>query len=348
MTEETAAGRFGSGREVRRIEDRTLLTGAGRFTDDISLPGQLHLCFLRSPHAHARIVSIDTNAAQAMPGVALVLTGADLLAAGVKSQAVTSAFQRPDGSEAATPFRPALAQERVRFVGEAVAAVVAQSRAQAKDALEAISVEYEDLPAVTDVHEAVAAGAPQIWPAATGNIVAVSRFGDAAAADAAFKTAAHIVSLDLLNQRVAPSPMEPRSTLASHDAASGRLTLNLSTQMPSGARDSLAAVLDIPATDIRVVVTDVGGGFGMKTGLYPEDIVTAYSSRLLKRPVKWTAERIEEFLAAYHGRGVHSRAELALDAEGRVLAYRIRSLCDMGAYAGRAGIVIQLMIGPWV
>ncbi len=348
MTEETAAGRFGSGREVRRIEDRSLLTGAGRFTDDISLPGQLHLCFLRSPHAHARILSIDTSTARAMPGVAAVLTGADLLAAGVNAQEVTSAFKRPDGSEAATPFRPALAQERVRFVGEAVAAVVAESRDQAKDALEAISVEYEDLLAVTDVHEAVAAGAPQIWPAASDNIVAVSRFGDAAAAQEAFANAAHVVSLDLVNQRLAPSPMEPRSTLASHDEASGRLTLNLSSQMPSGARNSLAAVLGMPATDIRVVVGDVGGGFGMKTGLYPEDIVTAFASRLLKRPVKWAAERIEEFLAAFHGRGVASRAELALDANGKVLAYRVRSLCDMGAYAGRAGIVIQLLIGPWV
>ena len=348
MAEETAAGRFGSGREVRRIEDRALLIGAGQFTDDASPPGQLHLCFLRSPHAHASIVAIDTTAARAMPGVVAVLTGADFLAAGVKPQVVASAFKRPDGSEAATPFRPALAQERVRFVGEAVAAVVADSRAQAKDALEAISVEYEDLPAVIDVHEAIAPGAPQIWPAATGNIVAVSRFGDPAAAEMAFEKASHLVSLDLVNQRVAPTPMEPRSTLANHDEASGRLTLNLSSQMPSGARDSLAAALDIPATDIRVVVGDVGGGFGMKTGLYPEDIVTAFASRLLKRPVKWTAERIEEFLGAFHGRGVHSRAELALDANGKVLAYRVRSLCDMGAYAGRAGIVIQLMIGPWV
>jgi len=348
MADETAAGRFGSGREVRRIEDRALLLGAGRFTDDASLPGQSHLCFLRSPHAHASLTGIDVSAARAMPGVVAVLTGADLLAAGVKPQAVTSAFNRPDGSEAATPFRPALAQERVRFVGEAVAAVIAETRAQGKDALEAIAVEYEALPAVTGLAAAVAPDAPQIWPAATGNVVARSQFGDATAAEAAFKTATHVVSLDLVNQRLAPAPMEPRSALASHDTATGRLTLHLSSQMPSGARDALAEALGIPATDIRVVVGDVGGGFGMKTGLYPEDIVTAFASRLLKRPVKWAAERIEEFLSAFQGRGTQSRAELALDGEGKVLAYRVRSLCDMGAYAGRAGIVIQLLIGPWV
>ena len=283
MAEETAAGRFGSGREVRRIEDRALLLGAGRFTDDVSLPGQLHLCFLRSPHAHAKLVAIDTGAARAMPGVVAVLTGGDLLAARVKPQVVTSAFKRPDGSEAATPFRPALAQERVRFVGEAVAAVIAESRAQAKDALEAIAVEYDELPAVSAVAQAIAPGAPQIWPAATSNVVARSRFGDAAAAEAAFKSAAHVISLDLVNQRLAPTPMEPRSTLASHDVVSGRLTLHLSSQMPSGARDALAEALGIPAKDIRVVVGDVGGGFGMKTGLYPEDIVASFASRLLKR-----------------------------------------------------------------
>ncbi|HEY2891444.1 MAG TPA: xanthine dehydrogenase family protein molybdopterin-binding subunit [Dongiaceae bacterium] len=348
MADETAAGRFGSGREVRRIEDRALLLGAGRFTDDVSLPGQLHLCFLRSPHAHAKLTGIDAGAARAMPGVVAVLTGADLQAAGVKPQAVTSAFKHPDGGEAATPFRPALALERVRFVGEAVAAVIAETRAQAKDALEAITVDYEELPAVTGLAEAVAPNAPQIWPAATGNIVARSHFGDAAAAEAAFEAAAHVVSLHLVNQRLAPTPMEPRSTLASHDTASGRLTLHLSSQMPSSARDALAAALEIPPADIRVVVGDVGGGFGVKTGLYPEDIVAAFASRLLKRPVKWAAERIEEFLSAFHGRGTESRAELALDGEGKVLAYRVRSLCDMGAYAGRAGIVIQLLIGPWV
>ncbi|MGO4722674.1 MULTISPECIES: xanthine dehydrogenase family protein molybdopterin-binding subunit [unclassified Inquilinus] len=349
MTGESTIGRFGSGREVRRIEDAGLLAGAGRFSDDIALPGQTHLGFLRSPHPHARIVSIDAAAALAMPGVIAVVTGADLVAAGVKPLPLAPIFKRPDGSPGATPLRPALADGVVRFVGEAVVALVAETRGQMKDALEAIEVEYEELPAVTGLAPATAADAPQVWPAATGNVAAQMRHGDAAATDAAFAAAAHVVSLDIVNQRLAPTPMEPRSSIASYDPEADRLTLRLSSQMPSGARDTLCdAVLGIPREKVRVVVDDVGGGFGMKTGLYPEDIMVAYAARQLQRPVRWTAERIEEFLAATHGRDVESRAELALDQNGKVVGYRVRSLCNVGAYAGTAGIIIQLMIGPWV
>ena len=349
MTDESIIGRFGSGREVRRIEDAELLVGAGRFVDDVSLPLQAYVCFLRSPHAHARIVSIDAEAAKAMPGVITVLTGADLAVAGVKRIPLLPMFHRPDGSPGASPLRPALAEDTVRFVGEGVAASIAETVDQAKDALEAITVEYEELPLVTGVKAATAEGAPQVWPAATGNIAARMSHGDAALADAAFKSAAHVVTLDLVNQRLAPTPMEPRGVLASYDEASDRLTLRLSSQMPSGARDTLCNnVLGIPPSQVRVVVDDVGGGFGMKTGLYPEDIVVAFAARAIKRPVRWTAERIEEFLAATQGRDVESRAELALDANGKALAYRVRSLANMGAYAGTAGIIIQLLVGPWV
>ncbi|MGO1075333.1 xanthine dehydrogenase family protein molybdopterin-binding subunit [Inquilinus sp. CA228] len=349
MTDGSAIGRFGSGREVRRIEDAGLLAGAGRFSDDISLPGQAYLGFLRSPHPHARIVSIDTSEALAMPGVVAALTGADLVADGVKPLPLAPIFKRPDGSPGASPLRPALAHEVVRFVGEAVVALVAESRAVLKDALDAVVVEYDELPAITGVTQALAADAPQVWPAATGNIAAQMRHGDAAATEAAFQAAAHIVSLDIVNQRLAPTPMEPRSSQADYDAETDRLTLRLSSQMPSGARDTLCdAVLGIPRDKVRVVVDDVGGGFGMKTGLYAEDIMVAYAARKLQRPVKWTAERIEEFLAATHGRDVESRAELALDETGRVLGYRVRSHANVGAYATTAGIIIQLMIGPWV
>ncbi len=348
MTVNTAIGRFGSGHDVRRIEDAELLAGAGHFTDDFAPPGQTSLGFLRSTQAHARIVAIDAATARGMPGVLAVLTGADLLQAGVKPLPIAPMFQRPDGSPGATPLRPALAQGTVRFVGEAVAAVIAETAEQAKDALEAIIVDYDDLPVVTDLTLATAAGAPLVWPAATGNIAAQMKHGDAAATDAAFRSAAHVVALDLVNQRLAPTPMEPRSTLASYDAQTERLTVRLSSQMPSGARDALCGVLGIPQEKMRVVVGDVGGGFGMKTGAYPEDIVAAYAARLLQRPVKWTATRLEEFLAATHGRDVESHAELALDADGKVLAYRIRSLANMGAYASTTGIIIQLMIGPWV
>jgi carbon-monoxide dehydrogenase large subunit len=349
MSEQSAIGRYGSGREVRRIEDAGLLAGRGRFTDDFAVSAQTFVVFLRSPHAHARIRSIDATEALAMPGVVAVLTGADLVAAGVKPLPVAPIFKRPDGSPGATPLRPALAHEVVRFVGEAVVALFAESREQAKDAIEAIAVDYEELPVVTALSAAVAADAPQLWPEATGNIAAQMRHGDATATDAAFAAAAHVVSLDVVNQRLAPVPLEPRSALGIYDAETDRLTLRLSSQMPSGARDTLCnAVLGIPTDKVRVVVDDVGGGFGMKTGLYAEDIVVAYAARHLKRPVKWTAERIDEFLAATHGRDVESRAELALDASGRVLGYRVRSLCNMGAYAGTSGMIIQLMIGPWV
>ncbi len=348
MTGESIIGRFGSGREVQRIEDAELLVGAGRFVDDVSLPSQAHMRFLRSPHAHARIVSIDAEAAKAMPGVITVLTGAELAAAGVKRIPLAPMFHRPDGSPGASPLRPALAEDIVRFVGEGIAASIAETVDQAKDALEAITVKYEELPVVTGVNEATAEGAPQVWPAATGNIAARMRHGDAALSDAAFKSAAHVVTLDLVNQRLAPTPMEPRSVLASYDEATDRLTLRLSSQMPSGARDMLCDVLGIPRSQVRVVVDDVGGGFGMKSGLYPEDIVVAFASHAIKRPVRWTAERIEEFLAATHGRDVESHVELALDASGKALAYRVRSLANMGAYAGTAGIIIQLLIGPWV
>jgi aerobic carbon-monoxide dehydrogenase large subunit len=348
MPDGSTIERFGSGRAVRRIEDAGLLAGAGTFTDDFSMSGQSHLAFLRSPHAHARIVAIDTSPALAIPGVLAVLTGADLVAAGVKPLPVEPMFVRPDGSPGATPLRPALAQEVVRFVGEQVAAVVAESAEAARDALEAIIVDYDELPVVTELGEATAEGAALVWPAATGNIAAQMKHGDAAASDAAFARAAHVVALDLVNQRLVPASMEPRATMASYDAATDRVTLRLSTQMPSIARDGLCGALGLPTEAIRVVVGDVGGGFGMKGGMYPEDIVVVYASRLLGRPVKWTPSRLDEFLSATHGRDIESHAELALDADGKVLAYRIRTLANMGAYGSTVGIIIQLLIGPFV
>jgi carbon-monoxide dehydrogenase large subunit len=346
---ESQYARFGSGKSVRRVEDQALLTGAGIFADDVSLPGQAHVCFLRSPYPHARIVAIDAGAATAMSGVVAIVTGADLAAAGVKPLPLSIDFKRSDGSPTASPPRHALAVDTVRFVGEAVAAVIAQSVEEARDAAEAIDVRYEALPMVADLDDAVAAGAPLVWPAATGNVAAEIRHGDAAAAATAFDKAAHVVTLDLVNQRVAPCPIEPRAILASYDKTSGRITLRVSCQTPTGLRDDLCAtVLGIANDKVRVLVGDVGGGFGMKTGLYPEDVVLASCTRKLERPLKWCAERMEEFLAATHGRDVASKAELALDASGRILALRVFSLANMGAFTTPAGAVIQLMIGPWV
>jgi carbon-monoxide dehydrogenase large subunit len=349
VTTDTTFGRFGSGKPVRRIEDASLLLGKGQFADDATARGQAHLMFLRSPHAHARLVSIDTTQAAALPGVVAVFTGADLIAAGVQPMPGPSGFPRPDGGPGASPPRRGLAHDVVRFVGEAVAAVVAETREVARDALEAIEVDYDVLPAVADTADAMAHGAPQLCPEAAGNMAALMRHGDADATARAFASAAHVVELDLVNQRLAPSPIEPRATLAIYDAPSDRLTLRMSTQMPGGIRNALAnEILKIPQDAVRVLVGDIGGGFGMKTGLYPEDIVVAHAARTLKRPVKWLGDRSEDFLAAIHGRDIVSRAALALDAGGRVLALRIDTTANVGAYATPTGVAIQLLIGPWV
>ena len=345
----TAAGRFGSGRAVRRVEDAALLAGQGLFVDNVAVDGQAFVAFQRSPYAHARIVSVDADAARAMPGVLAVYTGAQLTAAGVKPILPGPGFKRADGKPHASPLRRALAHEFVRFVGEAVVAVVASSRDAARDAAEAVMVDYADLPAVTDPVQALAPGAPVLCPEAPDNIAAEMRHGDAKATAEAFERAAHVISLDLVNQRVAPSPMEPRGLVAAFDAATGRLTVRISSQMPTGIRTALCeAIPGLTSENTRIVVGDVGGGFGMKTGINPEDIVVAYAARELKVPVRWQADRSDDFLSAVHGRDVTSRAEMALDANGKVLALRVRSLANVGAYATGTGVAIQLLIGPWV
>ena len=349
MTTDSTYARFGSGQAVRRIEDDGLLTGRGRYTDDVRPAGQTHLCFVRSPYPHARIAAIDTAAAAALPGVLLVATGADLVAAGVKPIPPSPAFKRADGAPCNTPPRRALAHERVRFVGEAVAVVVAETLQQARDAAEAVAVDYDELPMVVDLDDALAPGAPLLVEAAGDNIAAEMRHGDAAATASAFAEAAHVVRLALTNQRLAALTIEPRAVLAEVDAASGRLTLRMSTQMPSGVRDALARdTLGIPREQVRVVVGDVGGGFGMKTGIYPEDVAVAWCARALQRPVKWAADRSEDFLSSAHGRDLRTEAELALAADGRILALRLRSHANVGAYATGTGLAIQLLIGPWV
>ena len=348
MTTDSIPTRFGSGQAVRRLEDESLLSGAGRYTDDVALPGQTHLVFLRSPYPHARIVSIDTAAAAAMPGVLRVITGAELAEAGVKPMPGAVGFKRADGSDCASPPRLALAHGRARFVGEAVAAVVAETVQQARDAAEAVVVDYEALPMVVDLASATADSAPLLCDEATGNVAAEMRHGSSDAATAAFAKAKHVVALDVVNQRVVALTIEPRSVLAAPDAESGRLTIRMSTQMPSGVRDSICAAIGLAKEKVRVVVGDVGGGFGMKTGAYPEDIAVAFAALQVKRPVKWVADRSEEFLSSAHGRDIEAKAELALDADGKILALRIKTLANVGAYATGTGVAIQLLIGPWV
>lgn len=348
LTETLHPARFGSGQSVRRLEDDALLAGAGRFTDDVSAAEQTHLFFVRSPYPHARILSVDMQAARAMPGVRQVVSGAELVAAGIKPMPGSVGFRRADGSASVSPVRHVLAHEFVRFVGEPVAAVVAQTLQQARDAAEAVMVDYDELPMVVDVNDATAPGAPALTPEAPDNIAAETRYGSIEATAAAFARARHVVKLEIVNQRLQALSLEPRSVLAAFDKDTRRLTIRMSTQMPTGVRDSVCDALGMAAEQVRVVVGDVGGGFGMKTSAYPEDIAAAYCARALQCPVKWVAERSEEFVSAYHGRDLQSHAELALDEHGKILALRLASKANVGAYATGAGVAIQLLIGPWV
>lgn len=347
MSAGTVAERYGSGRTVRRVEDPALVQGQGRYTDDVTLPGQLYLAFVRSTVAHGRLVQIDIDAARQAPGVVAVYTGADLVAAGVRPIPVAPGFVRPDGRPMAAPPKRPLAHERVRYVGEPVVAIVADTRQAAKAAADLVFVETEDLPVNVDPLRALQPGAPVLWDDAPDNISAEMRHGHAAAAEAAFAGAAHRVALELVNQRLAPSPMEPRSVLAYLDE--GRLTMRLSSQMPTGVRTGLVDTIPGLSTErVRVLVGDVGGGFGMKTGIYPEDVAVAWAALQLQRPVKWQAERLEDFVSAVHGRDVHTRAEMALNADGKVLALRVRSVANVGAYPSTTSAAIQLVVGPWV
>src|ERR1700761_4180304 len=341
--------RFGAGQPVKRLEDQRLLTGKGVFIDDKPEDGALWLHVLRSPHAHAKINAIDTSAASAMPGVEAVYTGADLVADDIGTLPTLLVFKRPDGSAMTAPPRRLLAHELVRFAGEPVAAVVASSRVAAQSAAEAIVIDYEMLPSVVDPAEAIKPGAPVVWAEVPDNIAAAMSYGDAAKVEAAFASAAHTVSLDLVSQRLVPSAMEPRSTIAEVDKKSGRLLLYTQSQTPGSTRDLLAeAVLKRPKESVRVLVGDIGGGFGQKTSLYPEDGIVAYAAAKLNRKIRWRGDRTDEFVGGTHGRDLTSTGEFALDEKGRVLAYRVRSVGGTGAYMTGAANIIPLVLGPFV
>jgi carbon-monoxide dehydrogenase large subunit len=338
--------KFGIGQPVRRLEDSRLLTGTGRYTDDINLPRQAYACFLRSPHAHARITRLDTSAAKALPGVLGVFTGADLKAAKVGDLPCLAPVASRDGSAMKIPPRPAIASSTVHFAGDTVALVVAETLAQARDAAECIEVDYEPLPAVVDAAAALKPGAPQVWDFARGNLAFDWAMGDEAKTKAGFAKAARVVSLDLVNNRVVPSSMEPRNALGEYSAAADKLTLYVSCQSTHGLRHVLADdIFHVPESKIRVVSPDVGGGFGMKIFLYPEYVGVMFAARALGRPVKWTGERADAFLTDTHGRDHHTRAELALDKDGRFLAFRVTTEANLGAYASHYGPFIPTGAG---
>lgn len=344
MTESTL--RYGEAQAPGRVEDVHLLTGRGRFSVDASRPGQAYGVFLRTPHAHAEFAAVDTAAARAMPGVLGVFTEADMRALGSIPCAPPPAGR--NGSEAVKPPRPVLAQGRVRHAGEPVALVVAESEALAKDAAERIAVDYRTLPAVTGVEAAVAAGAPVLWTETLSNVALDYEAGDAAAVDAAFAVARHVVRLRVLNNRLAVCTMEPRAALAEFDAATGRYTLTAGSQGVGGMRDTLAtAILRVEPDRLRVVSGDVGGGFGMKTQPYPEYPALLHAARTLGRPVKWTATRSESFLTDNQARDGVIDAALALDGDYRFLAMRVEALANMGAYLSAAGLGIATRNMAW-
>src|SRR5882672_11887153 len=321
--------KFGIGQSVKRKEDVRLVTGQGRYTDDIKLEREAHAYFIRSPHPHAVIKSVDLEAVRQAPGVIGVLTADDL--GDVGTMPVRGIFKNRDGSNIRQSPKALLPKDKVRFAGEAVALVVAETAALAKDAAELAVVDYEPLPVSASL-ETAAAGA-QIWDGAPGNLAFDWAEGNEAACTAAFASAAKTVLIELVQNRVAPNPMEPRGAIGVYDAESGRYTLYTSTQGPSTIRDRIAlALLKIPPETLRVINYDVGGGFGMKATVVPEQALVLIAAKAFARPVKWIGERMEAFLADGHGRDVKMKGELALDADARILGLRLSSRANMGAY----------------
>jgi aerobic carbon-monoxide dehydrogenase large subunit len=318
------------GRSVERKEDYRFLTGVGQYTDDIVLPGQSYGCFLRSPHAHARLRSIDTAGARAAPGVLAVYTGEDL--AGIGGLPCGWLIKSIDGTPMKEPKHPVLAEGKVRHVGEQIALVVAETAAQAKAATALIDVDYEILPAVVDTASAAGAGIC-VHDAAPDNVCYTWSIGDETAVNEAFAQAAHVTRLDLTNNRLIPNAIEPRAANALHSPGDDSYTLYVTSQNPHVERLLMTAfVLGLPEHKVRVIAPDVGGGFGSKIYLYAEETALVWASKRVGRPIKWTAERSESFLTDAHGRDHVTTAELALDAQGGFLALRVRTTANMGAY----------------
>lgn len=323
----------GIGAPVRRTEDFRFITGKGQYTDDINRAGQAHAYFLRSPHAHAEIVKIDTSKANGMDGVLAILTGEDLAEDKIGGLICGWMIHNKDGSPMRAGGHPALAQGKVRYVGDHVAVVIAETYQQAKDAAEAVDVTYKTLPAVADMDAALKTGAPVVHDVAPDNTVFNWHLGDKAAADAAFAKAKHVTKIDLVNNRLVPNPMEPRAAVGDFDSGTGVFTLYTTSQNPHVARLVLSAFIGIaPEHKLRVIAPDVGGGFGSKIFIYAEETVCVWAAKKVGRPVKWTSDRTEAFLSDAHGRDHITHAEMALDDKGRILGLRVHTKANLGAY----------------
>ncbi len=323
----------GIGAELRRKEDVRFLTGKGRYVDDITIPGQLYAAIVRSPHAHAELRRVDTGAAARAPGVVAVFTGTDMAADKVGSLPCGWGITNRDGSAAIEPPHPPLALERVRHVGDPVAVVIAESKQQAALAAELLEIDYRELPACVDTAKAVDPAAPQVWPQAPRNVCFDWQLGDRAATDAAFQRARHVATLDIVNQRMVTSPMEPRAAVADYNPATGDYTLYTTSQNPHVVRLLMGAfVLNLPEHKLRIVAPDVGGGFGAKIPHYAEEAILTWAAGKLARPIKWTADRSEAFLSDTQGRDHVTHVELALDEQGKFLGLRVDTVANLGAY----------------
>lgn len=336
-SEDLATMKFGVGQAVPRNEDPVLVRGEGRYTDDLALEGQLYAAFVRSPHAHGIIRGIDLSDAKAMKGVVAIYTGLDLEGHGYGLLRCQIDLPNRDGTPMKRPVRKALASDKVRFVGDPVAVVVARTAAQARDAAEAVRLDIEILPAVIAGEDAVAAGAPQLYDDVPGNIILDYQYGDAEKVAAAFAGAAHVTRLRIVNSRIVVNPIEPRSAIGTYDRKTGRYTLHAPSQGVFGMRNNLAAAMGVPQERVRLVTGHVGGSFGMKSSVFPEYVALLHAARLLKKPVKWTDQRSESFVADHHGRDMVFEAELALDARGRFLATRFNGIGNMGGYLSPVG-----------
>ncbi len=324
-------GEFAIGQGVSRFEDPKLVRGGGSYTDDVQIPGMAHAVMLRSPHGNAKITSIDTAAAKEAPGVLAIITAADWKAAGLGDLPSHSGLKRRDGSPMHKPRYTVLAEDRVRWVGDSVAFVVADTLAQAQDALELIAVDYEELPAVTSTAEATTAKA-RVYDDCPDNISFVELIGDKAATEAGFAKATHVVKGRFVINRVTAVTMEPRGAVADFHPATGRYTIHTATQRPHAFRGDLAAILKVHETAVHVVTGDTGGSFGMKTPIFNEVPLVCYAAKLTGRPVKWISTRTEAFLSDPQGRDNVTEAELALDKDGRFLAMKVTTAAAIGAY----------------
>ncbi|GGD06916.1 xanthine dehydrogenase family protein molybdopterin-binding subunit [Aureimonas glaciei] len=323
----------GIGASVLRKEDRRFITGRGKYVDDMQVPGMKHAVFVRSPHAHATFGAIDTSTVKAMPGVIDVLTGTQLQADGIGNLICGWAVNSKDGSPMAMGAWPALAVGTVRHVGQAVAVVVAETKAEARNAAEALEIDYTELPVVVDAAKAILEGAPQLHPEAKGNIVFDWEIGDKAATDAAFVGAAHVTKLHIVNNRLIPNAMEPRAALGHYEAADDHYTCWTTSQNPHVARLVMSAFYNVaPEHKLRVIAPDVGGGFGSKIYIYPEEIVCLWASKRTGVPVKWTSERSEAFLTDAHGRDHVTEVEMAFDADHKILGLKVDTIANLGAY----------------